>query len=72
MKLGGAKQTGAVPNEMLSGAGDILSNKRRPWKPMRAVHLTVLLLQLNSHLPNVLEERSGEDPITQPRRRSPV
>ena len=50
----------------------ILSKKRRPRKPMRAVHPRVRLLQLNSHLPSVLEERSGEDPITQPRRRSPV
>ena len=61
MKLGGPKQMGVVPNEMLSGAGAILSKKRRPRKSMRAVHPTVRLLQLDSHLPSVLEERSGED-----------
>ena len=63
-EAGGRETNGVVSNEMLSEAGAILSKRRRPRKLMRAVHPTIHLLTLNSHLPSMLEESFGEDPIS--------
>ena len=70
-----ALRTGVVANEMLSEAGAILSKKRRPRKPMRAVHSTVSSSKVEPPPTKRAGRKFGEDPINprpQPRRRCPV